>query len=588
MRARSPIVPLLTLVLTFPLSLPTFAAAEKKHEAVGKTSVGAAGVDWQVTTSNHEALVLTVQAPNGDIVYEKTFNSGKNPSIRPNDLRNMQDGTYNYELRVVPRVSGHVKQALADARAADDDAAVQRIQRENGLAQSVVQSGAFTILNGSFVPNNLAEATSRDSATASGPRISTDANPPSNEPTDVSTIGSAPRFRIAVNDQVIPDDLIVQGSTCTGFDCVDGESFGFDTLRLKENNLRIHFEDTSASAGYPANDWRIIANDSTSGGANFLAIEDSTAARNPMTIEAGAPANTLYVDSTGNVGIQQSAPLLDLHITATDTPAARLEQTNGGGFTAQTWDIGGNEANFFIRDLTGGSRLPFRIRPGAPTSSIDVAASGNVGIGTASPSRNLDVRGSSPTIDTFAFIGSDPTNGPGMLIGHAGGTSGVGRGGVVINSIADASAVAPNPSVRILIAGSQRFIIDNQGYMGLFGITDPSVPIHVGNGAFLSLAGVWTDASSRTYKENIQDVDASAALDTLAALRPVTYNYKKDPEEQYVGFIAEDVPELVATKERKGMAPMDVVAVLTKVVQEQQKTIDQLNDRLSQLEKNKE
>ena len=35
------------------------------------------------------------------------------------------------------------------------------------------------------------------------------------------------------------------------------------------------------------------------------------------------------------------------------------------------WDIAGNEANFFVRDVTGGSRLPLRIRPGAPTSSID-------------------------------------------------------------------------------------------------------------------------------------------------------------------------------------------------------------------------
>ncbi len=43
---------------------------------------------------------------------------------------------------------------------------------------------------------------------------------------------------LAWADQVILDDLIVDGSACIGFDCVNGESFGFDTLRLKENNLR--------------------------------------------------------------------------------------------------------------------------------------------------------------------------------------------------------------------------------------------------------------------------------------------------------------------------------------------------------------
>src|SRR5882672_5192780 len=58
----------------------------------------------------------------------------------------------------------------------------------------------------------------------------------------------------AAADFVIADDLIVQGSTCTGLDCVNNESFGFDTLKLKENNLRIFFEDTSVSAGFPSND----------------------------------------------------------------------------------------------------------------------------------------------------------------------------------------------------------------------------------------------------------------------------------------------------------------------------------------------
>jgi endo-1,4-beta-D-glucanase Y len=75
-------------------------------------------------------------------------------------------------------------------------------------------------------------------------------------------------------------------------------------------------------------------------------------------------------------------------------------------------------------------------------------------------------------------------------------------------------------------------------------------------------------------------------------LEPVTYNYKRLKDEQYVGFIAEDVPELVAVNGRKGLAPMDIVAVLTKVLQEQQKvtkeqqnTIKELKHRLSELEK---
>ena len=42
---------------------------------------------------------------------------------------------------------------------------------------------------------------------------------------------------------------------------------------------------------------------------------------------------------------------------------------------------------------TGGSTLPFRIRPGAPTSSIDIASNGFVGFGTSSPTAQLHTTG---------------------------------------------------------------------------------------------------------------------------------------------------------------------------------------------------
>jgi hypothetical protein len=101
------------------------------------------------------------------------------------------------------------------------------------------------------------------------------------------------------------------------------------------------------------------------------------------------------MDSMGRLGLKTSTPVLDVHANNTNTPAIRLEQNSGGGFIAQTWDIAGNEANFFVRDVTSGSRLPFRIRPGAPTSSLDIDSTGNVGIGTNSPGFKLDVVGSS-------------------------------------------------------------------------------------------------------------------------------------------------------------------------------------------------
>ncbi len=198
--------------------------------------------------------------------------------------------------------------------------------------------------------------------------------------------------------QVFVTDVVVQGSLCTGFDCVNGESFGFDTLRLKENNLRIHFQDTSVSASFPSNDWRLLANDTGNGGGNFFAIEDSTAGRQIFRVDAGAPANSLRVDSAGDVGVGNSNPIVELHVTDGDSPTLRLEQNGSSGFTAQSFDIVSNEANFFIRDVTNGSQLPFRIKPGADTDSLFIAADNNIGMGTDSPQANLDIKGAGPAI----------------------------------------------------------------------------------------------------------------------------------------------------------------------------------------------
>lgn len=108
----------------------------------------------------------------------------------------------------------------------------------------------------------------------------------------------------AFSDQVILDDLIVDGSECIGVDCVIGEAMEFDTLRLKENNLRIDFRDTSTSGSFPSNDWRIVANHTTNGGDSYFAIEDVTAGTIPFRVDA----------VTGNVGVGTDAPQEKFHV----------------------------------------------------------------------------------------------------------------------------------------------------------------------------------------------------------------------------------------------------------------------------------
>ena len=133
------------------------------------------------------------------------------------------------------------------------------------------------------------------------------------------------------------------------------------------------------------------------------------------------------------------------------------------------------------------------------------------------------------------------------------------------------------------IAYKNLILNPNAGYVGI-GTTSPSYPLQMGSGAYVTTGGVWTNASSREYKTDIKKLSTQKAIDTLKQLDPVEFAYKADSHEKHVGFIAEDAPALVASKDRKGMSPMDVVAVLTKVVQEQQRTIAELSRKVAKLE----
>ncbi len=130
---------------------------------------------------------------------------------------------------------------------------------------------------------------------------------------------------------------------------------------------------------------------------------------------------------------------------------------------------------------------------------------------------------------------------------------------------------------------AERMVINSLGYVGI-GTSNPTYPLQMASGARCTTGGVWTNASSREYKENIKELSSSDALLAFNKLNPVTYNYKVDKADKHVGFIAEDVPDLVATPDKKALSPMDIVALLTKVVQEQQKTIAELNEKVNRME----
>jgi hypothetical protein len=65
-------------------------------------------------------------------------------------------------------------------------------------------------------------------------------------------------------DNIVNDDLIVQGKLCQGIDCTNGQAFDTEHVRLRENNTRTTFIDMTADPA--AQSWRLVANDRVSGG----------------------------------------------------------------------------------------------------------------------------------------------------------------------------------------------------------------------------------------------------------------------------------------------------------------------------------
>lgn len=318
---------------------------------------------------------------------------------------------------------------------------------------------------------------------------------------------------IVLSDEQIQDDLVVVGSICSGLDCVNGESFGFDTIRLKENNLRIKFMDTSSSSSFPSIDWQITVNDSINGGANWFGVEDLDAGTRPFSILAGAPTNSVYVSSTGRVGFGTTTPMMDLSVKRNNTPTLRLTQDEGAGFSEQEWDVGGNETNFFIRDVTNGSLLPFRIKPNAPNNSIYVAANGDIGFETATPDGLLDI--ASPwdannhavLVDPKGYFGINIDNGlqpKGLFDVQT--TGGVSRFTVQNDGNVGIGTATPNGrfDVRDLDNTKSYFNIDTAGKVILNGVLNV-------NGSSTVKA-----ADTALVTDNIFDVQSSDSISMLA------------------------------------------------------------------------
>ena len=319
----------------------------------------------------------------------------------------------------------------------------------------------------------------------------------------------------------------------------------------------------------------------------------------------------------GNVGIGTSSPTCDLDILGNDfrlkapssqssylvidnTDADQLStialQTQGGvglaylGLGGSSYSpFGGNNAlNFWNQSPNG--PISFGTHNGTSTAErMRIDNDGNVGIGTTSPQEKLEVDGNlriastsingSPYQDFYSKEGA---------VGAWNNAARITASAETINGWGLTFSTKTQDS-----ALSEKMRVTNGGNVGI-GTTSPSYKLHV-NGQVAGV-GAYVNASDVRLKKNVNPI--KNGLEKVMKLRPVTFNWRQNEfrevnfdDRNHVGFIAQEVeevvPQVVSTANDemniKSIAYGDLVPILTKAVQEQQKQIENQQRQIDEL-----
>tara|TARA_R110000824_G_scaffold362083_1_gene550014 strand:+ start:273 stop:2327 length:2055 start_codon:yes stop_codon:yes gene_type:complete len=299
---------------------------------------------------------------------------------------------------------------------------------------------------------------------------------------------------------------------------------------------------------------------------------------------------------TGNVGIGTTSPNTPLHtkFTFNTTYPTALDAWNGAVIenastttdTVANLHLRANGADAHIVGIYKGTNtadLAFVLdNAGTKQTHMYIKSSGNVGIGTSSPTEKLHINGGgikmlgSSHSTSISMAGSDGTV-DGFLYSV---TDSIG----FLDSGGDWGIEYDNDTAIkfSLSGGSEKMTILANGSVGI-GDTSPSYKLEVA-GTF------YASGSSANFKKNVTDlaVDSSAIYN----LNPVSYNYKKDYENfgydlaegKQFGLIseqvAEAVPELAIMKdgEPKNVDYQKLSVLLLAEMQKMNKRIKELEN----------
>jgi hypothetical protein len=295
---------------------------------------------------------------------------------------------------------------------------------------------------------------------------------------------------------------------------------------------------------------------------------------NDLGTEVSGPGNRrMTIDNNGNIGVGITSPTQKLHVAGNIAIQAGADAFIG---TVDNYNLSLRTNN---------------------TDRVVISASGNVGIGVASPTQALHVSGvvklegseaNLPGIGLYSVSGVAGNVGIGFILDNTW------IGGIYIDqttknlkifnttggfSTPRAIAIFPysasNAEGQITMAISDPvhsiyktdFPSGWYGGLGTYNITC--------SGIYYDTLTQRSDADLKTDVQSLVDYLNTDSLDVISCLKPIKYVYVDDPlKANRFGFIAQDVsevcPELVTidTEGKASLNYMDLIALLTQGIQE--------------------